>query len=131
MGTAIVIGAGSGMGSAVAARLAEVHERLVLADVDVEAAERVASELPGNAEVHRCDLTSSDDLPALAEVAGGFDALVVTAGLSPTMAPGRRIVEVDLVGPALALGAFEGDRARRFGGARPLVDGRSLRARPS
>ena len=108
MGTAIVIGAGSGMGSAVAARLAEVHERLLLADVVVEAAERVASELPGNAEVHRCDLTSSDDLVALVEAAGGFHALVVTAGLSPTMAPGRRIVEVDLVGPALALGAFEG-----------------------
>ena len=108
MGTAIVIGAGSGIGSAVAARLAGVHERLVLADVDVEAAERVASGLPGDAEVHRCDLTSLVDVAKLVEAVGGFDALVVTAGLSPTMAPGQRIVEVDLVGPALTLEAFEG-----------------------
>ena len=49
MGTAIVIGVGSGIGSAVAARLVAVHERLGLADVGVEAADRVAAGLPGDA----------------------------------------------------------------------------------
>jgi NAD(P)-dependent dehydrogenase (short-subunit alcohol dehydrogenase family) len=104
--TDIVIGAGSGIGEAIARRLASDSERLLLADVDVSAAERVAGELGREVQVFRCDITSRDDLGAVAEAAGPVGRLVLTAGLSPTMAPGRRVMEVDLVGTALVVDAF-------------------------
>jgi NAD(P)-dependent dehydrogenase (short-subunit alcohol dehydrogenase family) len=79
----------------------------MLADLDVSALGRLAGELAGNVEVHRCDLTDPADLEALAVTAGEVGRLVLTAGLSPTMADGPRIMEVDLVGPARMLKAFE------------------------
>ena len=110
----MVVGAASGMGAAVARRLAAVGAgpsgsgRLLLADVDLAGVEALAAELGDGAEAHRCDLTSADDLAALAAAVapGTLGALVMTAGLSPTMAPGRRILEVDLVGPARLVAAF-------------------------
>ena len=42
----------------------------------------------------------------LAEVAGSFSSLVHTAGLSPSMAAGRQIYDVNLIGTALVLDAF-------------------------
>ena len=111
----VVVGAASGMGAAVARRLAgaagsagAARRRLLLADVDVDGAQALAAELGGGAEAHRCDLTSADDLAALvgAVAPGALGALVMTAGLSPTMAPGRRVLEVDLVGPARLVAAF-------------------------
>jgi NAD(P)-dependent dehydrogenase (short-subunit alcohol dehydrogenase family) len=111
----VVVGAASGMGAAVARRLAAAGSsgssgsgRLLLADVDLDGAERLAAELGAGAEAHRCDLTSADDLAALAGAVapGSLGALVMTAGLSPTMAPGRRILEVDLVGPAHLVAVF-------------------------
>lgn len=105
--TDLVIGAASGMGAAVARRLAGSGRRLLLADLNVAGAERLAAEVPGDVEVHPCDLTATGDLERLAEVVGTLGAAIVTAGISPTMAPGRRIVEVDLVGAARFLRAFE------------------------
>lgn len=105
--TDVVLGAGSGMGEAVARRLARSSGRLLLADIDPASVERLADELGGNVEVHRCDLTDATDLQALAEATGELGRLVLTAGLSPTMAPGRRIFEVDIVGPARMVQVFE------------------------
>ena len=112
MGTAsdrtdVVLGAGSGMGEAVARRLAGSSSRLLVADVHEESVERLAGDLGDHVEPHRCDLTDDGDLAALAKVAGTVGRLVLTAGLSPTMAPGRRIFEVDIVGPARLLRTFE------------------------
>jgi NAD(P)-dependent dehydrogenase (short-subunit alcohol dehydrogenase family) len=108
MAVDVVIGAASGMGAAVARRLsARGGRRMVLGDVDVAGAERLAGELGGDVEVHRCDVSDRGDVEALAKAAGECGALVVTAGLSPTMGPGRRIFEVDIVGPATVLDAFE------------------------
>jgi NAD(P)-dependent dehydrogenase (short-subunit alcohol dehydrogenase family) len=104
--TDVVIGAGSGMGEAVARRLAVDSDRLLLADIDAGAAERVASELGGDVQVCHCDITSRGDLEAIAATTGPVRRLVLTAGLSPTMAAGRRVLEVDLVGPALLLDVF-------------------------
>lgn len=104
--TDVVIGAASGMGEAVARRLASRGRRLLLADLDIAGAERLAIEL-GNAEMMRCDLTDDADLASLVEATQDLGALVVTAGLSPTMASGRRIFDVDIVGPAKALHAFQ------------------------
>jgi NAD(P)-dependent dehydrogenase (short-subunit alcohol dehydrogenase family) len=95
------------MGEAIATLLRPRGRRLLLADIDVRAAERVAADLGGDAEVVGCDVGSADDVEALAAATGPLGVLVVTAGLSPTMAPGRRIYEVDLIGPARLVRAFE------------------------
>ena len=105
--TDVVIGAGSGMGEAVARRLATDGRQLILADVDLNAANRVATELGANVSVISCDITNRNDLERICAQVRVIGRLVLTAGLSPTMAPGPRIVEVDLVGPALVLDAFE------------------------
>lgn len=102
--TDVVIGAASGMGAAVARRLVARGNRVLLADRDLAGVERLAAELA--AEVQSCDLTSSDDLAALAAATGDLGALVLTAGLSPTMGSGRLIYDVDIVGPARVLAAF-------------------------
>jgi NAD(P)-dependent dehydrogenase (short-subunit alcohol dehydrogenase family) len=95
--TDVVLGAASGMGAAVARRLAGSGRRLLLADVNID----------GDADIFRCDLTSRADVDALVAAAGSIDALVVTAGLSPTMADGRRILEVNLRALAALLDAVE------------------------
>ena len=103
MSADVVVGAASGMGAAVARRLAAGSGApLILADRDVAGAERLAGELEGSGpvEVLRCDLTDPDDLDRLAAATsdrGGLGALVLTAGLSPTMGPGRLLFEVDLL----------------------------------
>jgi NAD(P)-dependent dehydrogenase (short-subunit alcohol dehydrogenase family) len=55
----------------------------------------------------RADLSRPADIGAVVEATGKLGALVVTAGLSPSMAAGRRIYEVDLVGPAHLVRAYE------------------------
>jgi NAD(P)-dependent dehydrogenase (short-subunit alcohol dehydrogenase family) len=57
-----------------------------------------------------CDISDPDAVRALAERVGemgSFRALAHAAGLSPTMADPRRIVEVNLVGTVRLLDAFE------------------------
>jgi NAD(P)-dependent dehydrogenase (short-subunit alcohol dehydrogenase family) len=57
-----------------------------------------------------CDISDPaavTDLVAQVRDLGSFRALVHAAGVSPTMAEPRRIFEVDLVGTALLLDAFE------------------------
>jgi NAD(P)-dependent dehydrogenase (short-subunit alcohol dehydrogenase family) len=102
----VIIGAASGMGAAAARRLAGSSQSLLLADVDEEGAQRIADEIGGRTEVRRCDLSDRHDIGSLARSVDELGALVVTAGLSPSMAPGRRIFEVDIIGPALLLEAF-------------------------
>ena len=92
----VVLGAASGMGAAVARRLAGTGRRLLLADIHAT-----------SAEVFRCDISNPEDVNALAGEVGTLGALVSTAGLSPTMGPGRRIYEVNLVGAARLLAAVE------------------------
>lgn len=106
--TDVVLGAGSGMGAAVAARLGRADRRLLLADLDPGAAEATAAAVGGRAEARRCDLTSHDDVAALLAEAGPVGTFVLTAGLSPTMAGGRRIYDVDLIAPARLLQVLEG-----------------------
>jgi NAD(P)-dependent dehydrogenase (short-subunit alcohol dehydrogenase family) len=96
------------MGRAVAELFAD-EDRLVVADRDEAAVTKLAEELAaGGARVEAlaCDVTEPTSVRRLAEAAGEFRALVHTAGLSPTMAPGRRIYEVNLLGTALVLDAF-------------------------
>jgi NAD(P)-dependent dehydrogenase (short-subunit alcohol dehydrogenase family) len=105
--TDVVLGAGSGMGAAVARLLAGRPNRLLLADRNSAAVEALAAELGGQVEATGCDITDEASVADLVANAGGLGALVVTAGLSPNMADGRRITEVNLVGVDRVVRAFE------------------------
>jgi NAD(P)-dependent dehydrogenase (short-subunit alcohol dehydrogenase family) len=97
----LIIGAASGMGQAVARRFARdtaAGDRLLLADVSTDPLDLLAKEL-GAEHIH-CDITSDEDVTATAGELGEVDAAVLTAGLSPTMASGRKIIEVNLTGTA-------------------------------
>jgi NAD(P)-dependent dehydrogenase (short-subunit alcohol dehydrogenase family) len=104
--TNVVIGAASGMGAAVATLLAP-RGPLLLADRDGTRLEEVAAGLEGQVDTMTFDITVAADLDALAGAVDELGALVLTAGLSPSMAPGRRIWEVNLIGPARLLHALE------------------------
>jgi len=104
--TNVVIGAGSGLGAAVARQLAP-RGRLLTADRDLERVQQLAAELGGDVEAYACDVTDQAQVDALISAIGELDALVVTAGLSGTMAPARTILEVNLRGTVRVLDAVE------------------------
>jgi len=82
---AIVTGAGAGIGRAIALRMAKEGARLVLADVDEESAEQVATELEGDSLVQRADVTREQEVEALVRRAveewNGLDVMVNNAGV--------------------------------------------------
>ena len=81
----IITGAGSGIGRAIALRLAGEGARIVLADVDVDAAEGVAGEIDGKTLVQKTDVTVAGDVEALVgrvvDEWGGLDVMVNNAGV--------------------------------------------------
>lgn len=107
MSTNVVIGAASGMGEATARRLAKTGTRLVLADRNVDGAAALAADLGGDVIALPCDVTDEAQVQAVVDATGELGGLVITAGLSPTMAPGQKIWEVNLVGTARVLRLFE------------------------
>jgi 2-hydroxycyclohexanecarboxyl-CoA dehydrogenase len=75
---ALVTGGASGIGAAIAARLAAEGAEVWVGDIDVEGAERVAGEVAGHfAEL---DVTDLDSARAAVEAAGTLDILVNNAG---------------------------------------------------
>ena len=107
----VVTGTG-GMGEAVARRLGS-GRLVVLADFSATQLDRVADALRANGyAVHpvRIDVSSKGDVDALARTAaelGPVRAVVHTAGVSPVQATARQIVDVDVLGTAYVLDAFE------------------------
>jgi NAD(P)-dependent dehydrogenase (short-subunit alcohol dehydrogenase family) len=104
--TNIVIGAGSGMGAAVARALAP-RGHLIAADRDLAAVEALAAEVGGNITPLACDVTDPQAVDALVAAVDALAAIVLTAGLSGSMANGRKIFEVNLIGTARVLAAVE------------------------
>jgi NAD(P)-dependent dehydrogenase (short-subunit alcohol dehydrogenase family) len=108
---AVITGGSSGMGLECARRLGARH-RLVLADIDAAGLEAAAEALraAGRAVTTiQLDVTRPASVAHLAETAsalGPLGVLVHAAGLSPTMADGKRIMAVNLVGTALVERAF-------------------------
>jgi NAD(P)-dependent dehydrogenase (short-subunit alcohol dehydrogenase family) len=82
---AIVTGAGAGIGHSIALRLASEGARVALADVDEEAAKKVASEIDGETLARRTDVTRAGEVEALVssvvEEWGGLDVMVNNAGV--------------------------------------------------
>jgi NAD(P)-dependent dehydrogenase (short-subunit alcohol dehydrogenase family) len=107
----VVTGGSGGMGIA-SARLLAKQGALIIADVKERELEAAAAELRGAGHQVTpvlCDVSNAQAVAALAQkaaAAGPVQALVHTAGLSPTMAEWRRIVNVNLVGSALIERAF-------------------------
>ena len=102
MTVAVVTGAASGMGRACVEALRGLADVLVAVDLrepDIDGTVGVACDVSDPAAV--------EALAARARELGPFRALVHSAGISPTMADARRVLEVDLVGTQLLLDAFE------------------------
>jgi NAD(P)-dependent dehydrogenase (short-subunit alcohol dehydrogenase family) len=82
---AIVTGAANGIGRAIALRLASEGARVVLADVDEEAAGGVADEIDGETLIHKTDVTRNGDVQTLVGRTvsewGGLDVMVNNAGV--------------------------------------------------
>jgi NAD(P)-dependent dehydrogenase (short-subunit alcohol dehydrogenase family) len=77
--TALVTGAGAGIGRAAALALAREGAFVVAVDLDEDAA-RETVELAGNASAFRADVTDDDELRAAFAAAGPLDVLVNNAG---------------------------------------------------
>jgi NAD(P)-dependent dehydrogenase (short-subunit alcohol dehydrogenase family) len=118
--TALVTGAGAGIGEACATELAGRGARVVVADIDGEAAERVAAalrEAGGEAAAVTADVRDETDVDAMVRFAtdtyGTLDAAVNNAGISAerkpagdlTLAEWRKTLDVNLDGVFLSLRA--------------------------
>ncbi|WP_067482183.1 SDR family NAD(P)-dependent oxidoreductase [Actinomadura hibisca] len=78
--TALVTGGAGGIGRAICADLASLGARVVVADLDLPAAEKLAGEVGGVA--HRVDLADPADIDRFTAEAGPADVLVHNAGVS-------------------------------------------------
>jgi 3-hydroxybutyrate dehydrogenase len=108
---ALVTGAASGIGLAIARNFAQQGIRVTLSDIDLEGGRAAASELPG-ARFQAADMSNSDQIQRLVddtiETEGRVDILVNNAGLqyvSPITdfpeAKWRQIIEIMLTAPFL------------------------------
>ncbi|MBP1853005.1 SDR family oxidoreductase [Rhizobium halophytocola] len=116
---AVVTGAAGDIGKAIAARLGDSHDHVVLIDLDLPAAEKAAASLGGTAtfQALRCDVTNADDLAAAATSVADFGlvrTLVNNAGAAratslheTTPAIWRQDSSLNLEAPFLCFRAFE------------------------
>lgn len=89
--TAIVTGAGTGIGEAIAQRLAGAGARVAVVDIDGNAAQDVAAKLGAGAFGLAADVTHASQVQATVEkviaTAGSLEILVNNAGLAGRAAP--------------------------------------------
>jgi len=122
---ALVTGAASGIGKAIATRLVAEGAAVVIADLDLEKAQAAAAEL-GNTDVAigvQANVTSEDDVQASVDAAllafGGLDLVVNNAGLSLSKSLlETTVADWDLQHNVMAKGSFLVSRAA----ARVLID---------
>ncbi len=109
---ALVTGAASGLGEAIARRFAAEGAAVVLADIDAENGKALAAELGGGASFVVLDVTREDQwIAAFEEIEarhGRLDVLVNCAGITTygsveevTLDAFRHELDVDLLGPFL------------------------------
>jgi NAD(P)-dependent dehydrogenase (short-subunit alcohol dehydrogenase family) len=111
MSEVVVVTGIGGMGVVAARRLGN-GRKLVIADFDGAKLATEAAALAADGfdvtpvEVDVSDRASVANLVTTAGALGSLRALVHTAGLSPTMASGERVLQVDLLGTEYVLEAF-------------------------
>jgi len=99
---AIVTGAGSGFGEGIARRFADEGARVVVNDIDANAAERVAGEIAkagGSAMAIRADVASSADWAAMVAATlsayGRVDTVINNAGWTHRNKPFLQVTEAE------------------------------------
>lgn len=109
---ALVIGAGSGIGEAVAQGLSAFGAFVTCADVNLDAAERVRASLEGEGDAVKLDITDGAQVAKTIEALAGLDILVSTPSINvrkPLLeyseAEFERVVDLNLKGSFLALQA--------------------------
>src|SRR5262245_51482173 len=108
--TAIVTGAATGIGEAIARRLARAGAAIAVADLDVDGASAVAQSIGGASFAVRIDISRSDSAQqAIADVLarrGQIDILINNAGIAGRAAPlweqtdedWQRVIAVNMTG---------------------------------
>jgi NAD(P)-dependent dehydrogenase (short-subunit alcohol dehydrogenase family) len=127
---AIVTGAATGIGEAIALLMGEEGARVVVADVDEVGGEATAAAIRdagGEAIFARCDVSREADVRAMTEAAvrafGGVDVLVnnaavfVLKGVEATPEEWQRSLGVNVVGTSLCTRYAAEEMKRRGGGA--------------
>jgi meso-butanediol dehydrogenase/(S,S)-butanediol dehydrogenase/diacetyl reductase len=105
----VVTGGGAGIGRAIAHRFAAEGARVLVADLDLEAAERVVDELGSPALAHEVDVADEDSVTSMIQRVqrewDGLDVLVNNAGVGiAATAPDteasewRRVIDICLTG---------------------------------
>ena len=125
--TALVVGAGSGIGEASAHGLAAFGSRVVCADVNGEAADNTAGEIrsrEGKAEALQLDMTDPESVRTAVERVGAPDVLVSTPSvnvrkpvLEITDEEFDRVVELNLKGTFRLIRDFGRGMAERGSGS--------------
>jgi 3-oxoacyl-[acyl-carrier protein] reductase len=138
---AIVTGAGSGMGEAIAQTYAREGARVAVLDINEQAAQRVAASIGANAAPVACDVTRRDDLDravdATLKAFGKVDILVNNAGVThvnkPLMEIGEdefeRVFAVNVKGVFLGIQAVV-PQMRKAGGGAIITIGSTAGLRP-
>jgi NAD(P)-dependent dehydrogenase (short-subunit alcohol dehydrogenase family) len=89
--TAIVTGAGTGIGEMIATRLTAAGARVAVADIDADSARAAAEKIGGQAFPLALDVTNSEQVRAAIEdvisTAGSLEILVNNAGIAGRAAP--------------------------------------------
>ncbi|MEV0231845.1 glucose 1-dehydrogenase [Nonomuraea sp. NPDC050786] len=126
---ALVTGAGSGIGRAMAVAFAKAGARVVVCDVNPESAEQTAADLGDRAVAVGADIADETSVAALVQAAisayGRIDVLCNNAGIMDTMAlPAdiplelwERVLRVNLTGTFLVTHAVLPHMLRQGGGA--------------
>lgn len=134
---AIVTGAGNGIGREISLRLASEGARVMLADIDMEAASAVANEIDGETLVQKTDVTSEPEVEALisrvVDEWGGLDVMVNNAGVGIAAdAPGTALDDWQFVMDVSLKGTFLGIKhavpAMRESGGGSIVNMSSIAA---
>jgi NAD(P)-dependent dehydrogenase (short-subunit alcohol dehydrogenase family) len=115
--TAVITGAGSGIGAATARLLAPRGAKVHVADINADAAAAVAREIGCGAVDHAIDVSRPDEVEALAKAVfdadGRVDILHNNAGIghgadidSTTVEDWQRVVGINMLGVAYGVQAF-------------------------